>query len=122
VHLGFVQAVALGVMCNVFVWLTSSARTTVDKIGAIVLPITAFGGRLWTLCRQHVLCSVRASRQRVRPPFADGTGLLSDGLTWQSSIASNLLLVTIGSILGGAVLVAAVYLFIYLRPRMIREG
>ena len=50
VHLGFVPAVALGVMCNVLVclavWLTISARTTVVKVAAIVLPITAFGGRL----------------------------------------------------------------------------
>ena len=44
--LGFVQAVALGILCNALVclavWLTYSARTTIDKILAIVFPITAF--------------------------------------------------------------------------------
>src|SRR3990172_8539320 len=45
-QLGFVQAVALGVLCNALVclavWLTLSARTTADKILAIVPPISAF--------------------------------------------------------------------------------
>ena len=45
-ELGFVQAVALGVLCNVLVclavWLAYSARTTADRILAVVPPITAF--------------------------------------------------------------------------------
>ena len=44
--LGFVQAVALGVLCNglvcLAVWLCYSARTTTDKILSIVPPIAAF--------------------------------------------------------------------------------
>ena len=46
VNLGFAQAVALGVLCNALVclavWLTFSARSTMDKIAAIIFPITAF--------------------------------------------------------------------------------
>ncbi len=42
----FVQAVALGIMCNALVcmavWLTYSARSTTDRILAIIPPITAF--------------------------------------------------------------------------------
>jgi len=44
--LGFVQAIVLGAFCNALVclaiWLTYSARTTTDKILAIVPPIAAF--------------------------------------------------------------------------------
>ena len=44
--LGFVQAVALGALCNALVclavWLTYSARTVTDKILAVVPPIAAF--------------------------------------------------------------------------------
>ena len=40
------QALALGALCNalvcVAVWLTYSARTTTDKILAVIPPITAF--------------------------------------------------------------------------------
>src|SRR5439155_23534595 len=43
---GFVQAVALGILCNALVclavWLCYSARTTADKILAVVPPIAAF--------------------------------------------------------------------------------
>ena len=46
VNLGFVQALALGVLCNALVclavWLTYSARSVTDKILAIIFPITAF--------------------------------------------------------------------------------
>src|SRR5262245_58003438 len=45
-ELNFLQAIALGILCNglvcLAVWLTYSAHSTVDKIVAIVFPITAF--------------------------------------------------------------------------------
>ena len=44
--LGFVEAVALGVLCNALVclavWLTYGARTTTDKLLAVLPPIAAF--------------------------------------------------------------------------------
>ena len=44
--LEFFQAMVLGVLCNALVclavWLTFSARSTIDKIAAIIFPITAF--------------------------------------------------------------------------------
>ncbi|HEX2697981.1 MAG TPA: formate/nitrite transporter family protein, partial [Anaerolineales bacterium] len=44
--LGFLQALALGILCNALVcmavWLTFSARSTADKVLAIIFPITAF--------------------------------------------------------------------------------
>jgi formate transporter len=36
-------------------------------------------------------------------------------LTWENFLVSNLLPVTIGNIIGGALMVAAVYWFIYLK-------
>jgi formate transporter len=46
VELGFFQAVMLGVLCNLLVclavWLSFSARSTTDKILAIIFPVTAF--------------------------------------------------------------------------------
>ena len=38
------------------------------------------------------------------------------GLTWESFFVDNLLPVTIGNIIGGAVMVGAVYWLVYLRP------
>jgi formate transporter len=46
VQLGFEQAVALGVLCNLLVslavWLSYSARSTTDRVIAVVPPIAAF--------------------------------------------------------------------------------
>src|SRR6266511_4103769 len=45
-NLGFVQAIALGALCNALVclavWLCYSARTTADKVLSIIPPIAAF--------------------------------------------------------------------------------
>ena len=47
VHLGFFQAIILGILCNCLVclavWLTYSARTTIGRISAIIFPITSEG-------------------------------------------------------------------------------
>ena len=40
-----------------------------------------------------------------------------DNLTWSNFVWANLLPVTIGNIIGGALMVGAVYWFVYLRRR-----
>jgi formate/nitrite transporter FocA (FNT family) len=42
------------------------------------------------------------------------------GLTWSAFLADNLLPVTIGNLLGGTVMVGALYWFAYLRPARAR--
>ena len=122
VNLGFGQAVALGVLCNALVtlavWLALSARGIIDKIVAIVFPITAFvaAGFEHSVANMYfipmgVLLKEEAS---VREAAGLSEGALSD-LTWGDFLLANLLPVTIGNIIGGAVLVGAVYWFVYLR-------
>ena len=41
----------------------------------------------------------------------------AETLTWSNALVANLLPVTIGNIIGGTVLVGAVYWFVYLRDR-----
>jgi formate/nitrite transporter FocA (FNT family) len=40
-----------------------------------------------------------------------------DNLTWSGFLIDNLLPVTIGNIIGGGLLVAAIYWLVYLRPK-----
>lgn len=102
-------AFARGILCNVLVclavWLCMGARTVADKILAILFPISAF-----------VACGFEHS---VANMFFLPLGLaLAAGGPASFSIAdalSNLALVTLGNIIGGTVLVALVYWFIYLR-------
>ena len=53
----------------------------------------------------------------IDPAFAAGTGLDLIRLTWSNFLINNLLPVTMGNIIGGAVLVAAIYWSVFLRNR-----
>ena len=122
--LNFIQAVALGILCNALVcmavWLTFSARSTMDKILAIIFPITAFvaAGFEHSVANMYYIPYALLIKN-FDPAFvqavSDKVGNL-DKLTWQIFFLNNLLPVTIGNIIGGAVLVAAVYWAIFLRP------
>jgi formate/nitrite transporter len=124
--LEFVPAIALGMMCNALVclavWLTFSARTTTDRILAIVPPIAAFvaAGFEHSVANMYFIPEAIAIRSfapvgfwsaidRVPADFPD--------LTLEGFIA-NLIPVTIGNVIGGALMVGIVYWFVYLRgPR-----
>ena len=121
--LTFIQAIALGTLCNALVclavWLTYSARSTMDKIIAIVFPITAFvaAGFEHSIANMHFIpyaLFVKIFDPEFTASVADKVPHL-EKLTWQAFWINNLLPVTIGNILGGAVLVAAVYWAIFLR-------
>jgi formate/nitrite transporter FocA (FNT family) len=49
------------------------------------------------------------------PGFTAASGVDVSGLTWESFLAANLFPVTLGNIIGGTVLVAATYWFVFLR-------
>jgi formate/nitrite transporter len=121
--LSFLQAVALGILCNALVcmavWLSYSARSTTDKILAIVFPISAFvaAGFEHSIANMYFIPYGLLIKD-FDPGFI---GTINsqvahlDKLTWPAFFLNNLVPVTIGNIIGGAVLVAAVYWAIYLR-------
>jgi formate/nitrite transporter len=119
VDYGFVQALALGVLCNALVclavWLTFSARSTIDKIAAIILPIAAFvaAGFEHSIANMYFI-PIGLFIKDFDPSFTAASGVDVSRLTWQSFLLANLLPVTLGNIFGGAVLVAAVYWFVFL--------
>jgi formate/nitrite transporter len=115
--LGFVQAISLGMLCNVLVclavWLCFSARSTTDKILAIIFPITAFvaAGFEHSVANMYFI----PLGLFIKTSLADNVTTYGN-LTWNNFFVSNLLPVTIGNIIGGALMVGIVYWFIYLRP------
>jgi formate transporter FocA len=125
VQLGWWQAVALGVLCNVLVclavWLTFSARTTTDRILAIVPPIAAFvaAGFEHSVANMYFIPIGLLIRAGAEPAFWQAIGRSPadyPALTWDAFVWANLAPVTLGNVIGGAVLVGAVYWFVYLRP------
>lgn len=122
VALDFVPAVALGILCNTLVclavWLTLSARSTGDRILAIVPPIAAFvaGGFEHCVANMYFVPVVLwGDVFGTLPPDAT----LTPQVTLRNLLIRNLLPVTVGNLIGGVVLVGAVYWFVYLRRRVV---
>jgi formate transporter len=124
--LAFIQAVALGMMCNVLVcmavWLCYSARTTTDKILAIIPPISCFvaAGFEHSVANMYFIPIALFIKNWGDPKFFETIGKTAENfphLTWGNFFIANLLPVTIGNIIGGAFMVGLVYWFIYLRKK-----
>jgi formate/nitrite transporter len=113
VTLSPVELVTRGVLCNALVclavWLCMGARSVSDKILATVFPISAF-----------VACGFEHS---VANMYFLPVGVALAGMTPAPialpGVVLNLTLVTLGNILGGTLLVALVYWFVYLRGEAI---
>lgn len=122
--LGLAQAVALGMLCNALVclavWCAYSARSTTDRILAVVPPISAFvaAGFEHSVANMYFI-PLGLFIAVFDPAFAASAGLASQaqGLSWSGFVLRNLLPVTAGNVIGGAALVGIVYWFVYLRPR-----
>ena len=103
------QVIFRGILCNVLVclavWLCMAARGVADKILAILFPISAF-----------VACGLEHSvaNMFLLPLGWVVTGADGASIGWLS-IGANLFFATIGNVIGGTLLVAMVYWFVYLR-------
>lgn len=123
--LDFFPALVLGIFCNALVclavWLCMGARTTVDKIMAIVFPISAFvaAGFEHSIANMYfipVALFIKGNAPEAFWTAIDRTPADFGAVTWNNFFVGNLLPVTLGNIIGGAVMVGLVYWFIYLRP------
>jgi formate/nitrite transporter len=122
VQYDFLSAFALGAFCNALVclavWLCFSARTTTDKILAIVPPITAFVAAGFEHSVANMYFIPLGLWLRHQPLVVEMAGHGVEplaGLTWRHFFVNNLLPVTLGNLVGGTVMVAGVYWFVYLR-------
>ncbi len=120
---GFMQAIALGVLCNVLVtlaiWLSLAATSVTGKIAAVIFPITAFVAAGFEHSIANMYFIPIGLLLKNEDAAVSASGLTADQLadiTWVDFVVANLLPVTIGNIIGGAVLVGAVYWFVFLRP------
>ncbi len=101
------EAFARGLLCNALVclavWLAMGGRSLVDKVLAVLFPITAFVAMGF----EHSIANW------FFLPF--GFVLDQQGAVLVGGIAKNLVMVTAGNIAGGTLLVAGVYWVAYLR-------
>lgn len=124
VQLSFVEALTSGILANFLVcmavWLSYSARSTTDKIIAMLLPIWAFvaAGLEHSVANMYLVPIGVLIRDHA--PDELWTAIGSDpadlpDLTWGSFFVDNLVPVTIGNVIGGSILVGLAYWTAYLR-------
>jgi formate/nitrite transporter len=129
--LEFVPAIVLGMMCNALVclavWLAFSARTTTDRIFAIVPPIAAFVaiGFEHSVANMYFIPEALAIRTWAPAEFWTEIGRTEadfPDLTVEAFLVGNLIPVSVGNVIGGAVMVGVAYWFVYLRGRRQPKG
>lgn len=123
--LSFGTAFCAGILCNMLVsiavWAGYSCRTTADKVLAIIFPITAFVALGFEHSVANMYLIPYGMMLSKCGAFLKGAGV-HDALKYDPSIftvsrflVGNLLPVTLGNIVGGSVLVGAMYRIAYLR-------
>jgi formate/nitrite transporter len=130
VNMTFIDAFFRGILCNflvcVAVWMAFSAKDVAGKIIAVFFPIMFFISSGY----EHSVADMFYIPAGI---FAKGTGAFNEALatafpkdnlaslTWGNFFVKNLIPVTLGNIVGGAILVGLGYWFVYLRPEKKKE-
>ena len=119
------QLFFLAVLCNVLVclavWMSFGARSTTDKILVIVPPITAFvaAGFEHSIANIYFLPYGLMIKAWATPEYWAAIG--QDATAYSElnarSALHNIVVATIGNLVGGSLMVGAVYWFVYLRRR-----
>lgn len=112
---GLAPATALvrGVLCNVLVclavWMGFAGQSVCDKLAAAILPVVGFV----VLGFEHSVANLFFLPLGL---IAQAAGVAGAGVLTPAAVAGNLLFVTVGNIVGGA-LVGCAYWFVYGRDR-----
>jgi formate/nitrite transporter len=121
VSLGFTEALFRGIGCNwlvcLAVWMALAARQTAGKIFAIFFPIMGFVAIGFEHCVANMYFIPTGIILKHWTAIAPVQALTTDTLNGFNFIWKNLLPVTIGNIIGGALFVGMSYWGAYLRPK-----
>jgi formate/nitrite transporter len=127
VNLAFWPAFARGILCNTLVclavWLCFSARSTVDKIFAILFPITAFVACGFEHSIANMYFIPMGITMAGQAKVLEVAGLTASQVAHVNlaGFIGNLVPVTLGNIVGGT-FVGSMYWLIYLRKDRAAEA
>lgn len=120
-----VQLFFLAVLCNVLVclavWMSFGASSAAGKVMVIVPPVAAFvaAGFEHSIANLYLLPYGLAIKAWAGAQFWTAIG--QDAAAYAALTATNVLhniaVATVGNLIGGSLMVGAVYWFLYLRPR-----
>lgn len=119
-NLTFMKAFIMGILCNMLVclavWLATGADSTVGKIFGIFFPIWLFvtsGFEHSVANMYYVPAGIFA---KANESFCELSGVSAEALanlTWGGFALNNLVPVTLGNIVGGAIFVGLIYYLAY---------
>lgn len=120
-----IQLFFLAVLCNVLVclavWMSFGAQSSTDKVMVIVPPVAAFvaAGFEHSIANLYLLPFGLAIKAWAGPDFwaAIGESALAYPELTILGAFHNIIVATIGNLIGGSLMVGAVYWFVYLRQR-----
>lgn len=111
--LSFSDAFIRGILCNflvcIAVWITIGAVNGADKVLGLFPPICVF------VLAGYEHCVANMFYIPAGLFAASEYSITADGLTWGAFFIKNLLPVTLGNLVGGALIVGAGYWFAYLK-------
>ncbi|WP_206597525.1 formate transporter FocA [Polycladidibacter stylochi] len=124
-HHSFGEAVALGILCNMLVclavWLSFSCHSMLEKALIIILPVAMFVAAGFEHCvaNMFMIPIGIAIQSFAGAEFWHVAGVNASqfaDLNLYNFLVKNLIPVTLGNIIGGAVMIGFTYWFIHLRP------
>ncbi len=115
----------LALLCNVLVclavWMSFGARSTTDKVMVIVPPVTAFvaAGFEHSIANLYFLPYALAIKAGASVDFWSAIGQTPDAYAaiTLGAATHNVIVATVGNLIGGSLMVGAVYWLVYLRKR-----
>jgi formate/nitrite transporter len=120
--LSFPAVFARGILANALVclavWLATGGRSVLDKIAAIVFPVSAFvaAGFEHSIANMYFIPMGLVLRQNDEVVAAAGLPAREMQTLDVRGLLTNLSASTLGNVIGGSLLVGLVYWFVYLRP------
>jgi len=119
-NLSFTEAFCRGILCNILVclavWMSLSAENTIGKIFACFFPIMAFVacGFEHSVANMYFIPIGILLSGNSEALVAAGSPDISN-LNWNTFIGTNLIPVTLGNLVGGAIIVGIFYWLVYIR-------
>ncbi len=122
VNLSFSEAFYRGIGCNwlvcLAVWLAMASQDVVGKIFGIFFPIMAFVASGFEHCVANMYfipMGILLKGDAAMAAAVAELGAKADLLTWGGFFVNNLIPVTLGNIVGGAVFVGLAYFMVYVK-------
>ncbi len=125
----FSDALIKGILCNflvcIAVWISFAAKDVAGKVIGLFFPIMIFvlsGFEHSVANMYYISAGLFANSVPAYAKAAAEAGIDTAALSWGNFFGANLLPVTIGNLIGGAVCVGCVYWFIYLESNSVKAS